>query len=632
MRRPAPTTIAGLTVGTAIACVAAWQGWKLHVAVPLEPARTPPAGTAAPDEATPDGGKGSDRLAGRGLQLPSGMPAGLSCRDVRRVIGQARLHLAADPERLDPRSIADATVDWLDPHGFWSASPDAPLSAFLRKHAREFLRELELSPEKGGCPIADEAGTIMAGWMVGLTNVFDDAAQHADALAPAAAFRTAVEPAFEDRGVARTGRDLAYSLGRAVGVAGRSFGAPLTPFVRTAKERFFPPLAPTAWSQAILAAAVRAYVPLMDPHGSWAPLDEETSLYEVDLEAEPPPRLWDHRFRTALGVKVESGAAPPLEAGDLVLEVAGVPTVGLSVEQIDQLGVFDSVESDERRRVVVLREGESSLRTLDVTAPPEPDHGHGEGGLLSTDWIHYADGDALVIGISDVPDDLGELLASTMAHARAERTPVGVVLDLRGNGGGSTDGANEALGLFLPGARLFPMRRRDGVIETERAPEPSPSDRWSGPVAALVDGESASAAEMIAGALGAYRRGPIAGSRTYGKGCAQEYLDDEVHVGVLRLTTLIFSLPDGSPVQRVGILPGVYLGPELVTEREAKIAHALPTWRGPDVRDPQRTFDVPWPAHHGRVGPCRDDAVCRTLRALGVPRAPVARGRRPPTP
>jgi carboxyl-terminal processing protease len=319
-------------------------------------------------------------------------------------------------------------------------------------------------------------------------------------------------------------------------------------------------------------------------------------------------------------------------AGDLVLEVAGVPTVGLSVEQIDQLGVFDSVETDELRRVVVLREGESTLRALDVKAPPEPEHGHGEGGMLSTDWIRYGDGEALVVTITDVPDDLGELLASTMARARSERSPVGVVLDLRGNGGGSTDGANEALGLFLPGARLFPMKRRDGVIETERAPEPPRSDRWTGPVAALVDGESASAAEMIAGALGAYRRGPIAGSRTYGKGCAQEYLDDEVHVGVLRLTTLIFALPDGAPVQRVGILPGIYLGPELVTEREAKIAHAVPTWRGPDVRDPQRTFDVPWPAHHGRVGPCRDDAVCRTLRALGVPRAPVARGRRPTVP
>ena len=92
--------------------------------------------------------------------------------------------------------------------------------------------------------------------------------------------------------------------------------------------------------------------------------------------------------------------------------------------------------------------------------------------------------------------------------------PTGIVLDLRGNGGGSTDGANAALGLFLPGARLFPMKRRDGVIETERAPEPPETDRWPGPVATLVDGDTASAAEMIAGALASYRRGAVAGYRT----------------------------------------------------------------------------------------------------------------------
>jgi carboxyl-terminal processing protease len=627
MIRLAPMTLAGLAVG--IGCLAIWHATRAPTAITTaEP--TPNAATGkGVEESVPDGGgKVFERPANRTLQLPTGVPAGLSCRDVRRVIAQARLHLAADPERLDARAVADATVDWLDPHGLWSASPDAPLLAFLRQHAREFVRELELPPDRGGCPVATEAGTLMAGWMAGLVGIFDEAAARAEAMDPGAAFQLAVDPPFEDRGVARPGRELAEVLGHAVGAAGHSFGAQLAPFVRAAKERFLPRLPAPAWSEAVLAASVRGYVSLMDPHGSWAPLDEETSLYEVDLEAEPPPRLWDRRFRTALGVKVEAGAAPPLEAGDLVLEVAGVPTVGLSVEQIDQLGVFDSTDPSEPRRVVVLRGGETRLRNLDVVAPSEQDHGHGEDGALPTDWVRYGDGDALIVTISDVPDDLGERLASTMSRARAEHMPSGIVLDLRGNGGGSTDGANEALGLFLPGVRLFPMKRRDGVIETERAPEPPAADRWTGPVAALVDGESASAAEMIAGALGAYRRGVVAGSRTYGKGCAQEYLDDEVHVGVLRLTTLIFALPDGAPVQRVGILPGIYLGPGLVSEREAKIAHALPSWRGPDVRDPQRTFDVPWPSHLGRIGPCRDDAICRTLRALGVPRAPVARGRR----
>ncbi len=164
-----------------------------------------------------------------------------------------------------------------------------------------------------------------------------------------------------------------------------------------------------------------------------------------------------------------------------------------------------------------------------------------------------------------------------------------MLLDLRGNGGGSTDGAMDAIGVFLPGVPLFPMKRRDGTLETDRAPEPPRAQRWTGPVATLVDAATASAAEMISGALSSYRRGPSVGETTYGKGCAQEYLNDDAHAGVLRLTTLLYALPDGTPVQRIGLAPTlrIPLVGKPVTDdddREATLPHAPPTWRGPDVR------------------------------------------------
>ena len=86
------------------------------------------------------------------------------------------------------------------------------------------------------------------------------------------------------------------------------------------------------------------------------------------------------------------------------------------------------------------------------------------------------------------------------------------MLDLRGNGGGSTEGAIDALGLFLPGRALFPMRRRDGAIEMDRAPDRPPTSN-AGPLAMLVDGETASAAEMIAGALAALPPRGVVGDR-----------------------------------------------------------------------------------------------------------------------
>ena len=74
----------------------------------------------------------------------------------------------------------------------------------------------------------------------------------------------------------------------------------------------------------MLAAAVRAYVPAVDAHGQWAPLDEEWSLYAADAAVDEGPRLWDRMLRTALGVRVGGGARPPLVAGDLVLSTGAL--------------------------------------------------------------------------------------------------------------------------------------------------------------------------------------------------------------------------------------------------------------------------------------------------------------------
>jgi carboxyl-terminal processing protease len=170
------------------------------------------------------------------------------------------------------------------------------------------------------------------------------------------------------------------------------------------------------------------------------------------------------------------------------------------------------------------------------------------------------------------------------------------------------------------------MKRRDGTVEIERSTEPSDDDRFRGPVATLVDGATASAAEMMAGAFMAYGRGPSLGMRTFGKGCAQEYFDDEPRTGVLRLTTLLYALPDGTPVQRVGLLPTLEIPFESpqsgkMADREASLAHAPPTWRGPDMRGPRPRVE-PWAPLREPVGECRDADVCSSLRVLseGWPR------------
>jgi carboxyl-terminal processing protease len=366
----------------------------------------------------------------------------------------------------------------------------------------------------------------------------------------------------------------------------------------------------------------------VDAHGAWSPADETTSIYDVGLEGDPPLSLWEEMTRAPIGIRIDRGARAPLSNGDLVLSIDDVEAAGLSVEQSNQLALVPRVHGV---RVTALRDGDVAPRELFVSVDaPRPARAAVETATsgLHAKRVGYGDGDVVVITVPEVPDDLGDRVEDALELAR---DAVGVVLDLRGNGGGSTDGALDALAPVLPGAPLFPMRRRDGSLEVDRAPMPL-GPRWDGPLAVLVDEETASAAEMITGALASYGRAVVLGRRTYGKGCAQEYLDDDAGAGLLRLTTLVFARPDGEPMQRTGIVPDVTLAPAQSTttltsptakpasgsaDREAALSHSPSAWHGPDVRS--GTYPRPtWPSHGGHVGPCSDPELCRALSSLGA--------------
>jgi len=558
---------------------------------------------------------------GTGLSLPTGAPASLSCESARMIIAQVRDNLAAITPPVDAEKFAVGAADWLDPHGLWSAAPDAPIAPVFEREAEKLLEDLEAQTPGNACPSATAIGGALADWMSELRRAFAKGLELQNAQPPAIneAWQTVCHGPFQDGPITRNGRDLARQLGHDLATARSAYGPSVEPFVMAAQDRLFPDLSAEAWGRVVIAAAVRAYVPQIDAHGAWAPLEEEISIYDLDLETHPPLRLWTEMTRTALGIRIDHGALSPLHDGDVVLSIRGVALAGMSVEQAEQSAILADAPHGPPVALKVLRSGLSAPIEL-VMQPeaPEPTKAPvAESDELQLDWIRYGDGRAAVIAIHDVPDDLGDLMTSALARVRSERDARGVVLDVRANGGGSTDGAIAALGHFLPGATLFPMRRRDGGIEIERAPEIPADHRWNGPLAVIVDGDSASAAEMIAGAIGSYRRGVVVGDKTYGKGCAQEYLDDEAHAGVLRLTTLLFALPDGSPVQKVGISPQINISLPSATEREASLPRALGPWRGPDVRDSALVHPVPWAMHGGRVGPCQDEAICRSLRVIG---------------
>jgi carboxyl-terminal processing protease len=279
-----------------------------------------------------------------------------------------------------------------------------------------------------------------------------------------------------------------------------------------------------------------------------------------------------------------------------------------------------------------LRQGEATPRTLKIAATA-PDHAASPDDVLQAEELEvelvpYGRSYAAVVSVPFVREDLGERLAEVIDSLAPEGPPAGLLIDLRGNAGGSMDGATAALSVFLPGVPLFPLIHSGRLVEVLSTPGEKPSP-FQGPLAVLVDGRTASAAEMIAGALDRYRRAVVFGQPTYGKGCVQEYFEDDARAGVLRLTTRLFTLPDGSSVQRHGIVPEVPLELPPAEEHEADVPGTLAAVRGPDVR--VKLAEAPgWPSPSGRVGPCRERVVCRALGQAARASARSGRARRSP--
>lgn len=576
-------------------------------AAPAEPAITQRSeGDAAPHE-DPDGD-----AAASGFRMPSGGNVGISCVDAHRVVLQVKSRLPYVPEALDAKTFAGETASWLDPHGFLSYEPDSPVNGAILAKAPALLRELERPrPGSAECARAAEIAVALEAWVKELRRAFDDGARGAGA-------SPIVDPEAARQSMPDNGPVLARV--RKLGERRRSLPANLSSYGDVARARLFPELDVRGWTDFVLASELRAWVPLVDAHSNWAPLEEEATVYDVDLDDIAKARLWVRATPTLVGARVDEEPLAPLRKDDVVLRVGTVDVAGMSPEQLDQASVA-AFDGQEMAKVTVLRG--SDIVVLDVPAKPRgaasSDGGVGAApSTISVDRVRAGDAEVAVFTIHDIHDALGPDVGRAVVELKKDPKVQAIALDLRGNGGGSMDGAIDALGHFLPGLPMFPLRAAQGEgVLPDVAPKPPLEEQWLGPVASLVDSETASAAEMLAGALNAYGRGAVVGTRTFGKGCVQEYLDDDAKVGVLRLTTLLYALPDGKPVQRVGLPPTISF-PFTTGSKEAegKTSHVGPTWSGPDVRPrPLATYPT-WPKLQGPFGPCKDARLCAALEDM----------------
>jgi carboxyl-terminal processing protease len=153
-----------------------------------------------------------------------------------------------------------------------------------------------------------------------------------------------------------------------------------------------------------------------------------------------------------------------------------------------------------------------------------------------------------------------------------DRGAEGIVLDLRGNGGGLLTEAVLVSSIFIEDGEIVSVR---GRARPERV-EDAEGDAIDAdvPVVALVDGGSASASEIVTGALRDRGRGTVVGTNTFGKGLVQE-VESLSNGGVLDLTVANYYLPGGDTIGRNGIKPQVKARDDTGTERDEALPVAL---------------------------------------------------------
>jgi carboxyl-terminal processing protease len=145
----------------------------------------------------------------------------------------------------------------------------------------------------------------------------------------------------------------------------------------------------------------------------------------------------------------------------------------------------------------------------------------------------------------------------------------GYIIDLRNNPGGLLDQSIQVVNAFIDKGEIVSTRGRNAE-ETQRY-NARPGDLSKGkPVVVLINGGSASASEIVAGALQDHKRATIIGSRSFGKGSVQTIIPLGGNSGALRLTTARYYTPSGRSIQAKGIDPDMIILQDVPDELKGK--------------------------------------------------------------
>ncbi len=276
-----------------------------------------------------------------------------------------------------------------------------------------------------------------------------------------------------------------------------------------------------------------------------------------------------------------------VKAGDFILALDGKSVQGLSLND-----AVDKMRGPPNSKITLTIKREGVEKPIEVSMKREIIHIQVVRSSL--------EGDIGYIRLSQFTEqsDSGIRQAVQKLQAQAGGRIKGFILDLRNNPGGLLDQAVAVSNDFL----------NHGEIVSTRARHPDDSQRWDAksggdltnglPLVVLINNGSASASEIVSGALQDDRRAVLLGTRSFGKGSVQTVIPLPGNNGAIRLTTARYYTPSGRSIQGLGITPDVEVhesretNTALLPEREADLNHTITNSGGTAQAAPPRS-DLP---------------------------------------
>jgi carboxyl-terminal processing protease len=304
----------------------------------------------------------------------------------------------------------------------------------------------------------------------------------------------------------------------------------------------------------LMSSAVRGLLFELDPHSVYFEKDEAADFEEgargayegigVELQRQP-----DGTLRVIAPIDGTPAARAGIKSGDVIVAIDGKP---FKVDEGDSSAPLRG-EAGTQVVLTILREGRDKPLEIPVTRETiriasvrgrmlEPGYGYLRISAFQADTA---------------ADFQRELVA---LQGRSDGRLRGLVIDLRSNPGGLLTSAVQIADDLLESGQIVSTRGRIAITDAQF--NATPGDRLDGaPVVVLVDAGSASASEVLAGALADNKRARIVGSRTFGKGSVQTLLPLDNGDSV-KLTTARYFTPNGRSIQASGIAPDVVLKPD----------------------------------------------------------------------